>query len=54
MGMGTFQQKTCGLPQQVMLCEGVRADAASTEAEMDASISSQAPDMGDAPDQQQT
>lgn len=26
----------------------------STEAEMDASISSQAPDTGDAPDQQQT
>lgn len=27
---------------------------ASTKAEMDASISSQAPDTGDAPDQQQT
>lgn len=52
MGMGTFQQKTGSLPQQVMLCEGVRADARRTEAEMDASISSQAPDTGDAPHQQ--
>lgn len=37
-----------------MLCEGVRSDTASTEAEMGASISSQVPDNGDAPDEQQT
>lgn len=50
---GTFQQEKCSLTQGVMLCEGVRSGTTSSQAEVGASISSQLPDNGDVPDQQQ-